>query len=135
MSFRLIIIGTLAIVATACSQQDKKPRLPLNAVVGLWRSDTVSVPGAARRVYQLRMTADGMAEFTSDSAGSAVPTTSRSERGTWDGADSLVRVVVRAEGTAARPSSLLFAIRGNRLGLVQFDSLAWGDAGLTLTRR
>lgn len=135
MSFRLIIIGTLAIVATACSQQDKKPRLPLDAVVGVWRSDTVPVSGDASRAYQLRMTADGMAEFISDAANGAVPSPSRTERGTWDGAESLVRVVVRSEGTAARPTSLLFAIRGNVLTLVQYDSVAWGNAGLTLTRR
>ena len=57
------------------------------------------------------------------------------ERGTWDGADSLLRVVVRGDGTGVRPTSILLAIRGNALALVQFDTTAWGVRGLTLYRR
>jgi hypothetical protein len=128
---RLILIAALAATVTACSQQDKKPRLANSAVVGLWRSDTLAGTDSAGRVYSLRMTPDGMAEFTSDVVG----TSGKVERGTWDGADSLVRVVVRGEATAARPTSILLAIRRNALGLVQFDTTAWGPAGLTLYRR
>ena len=120
----------IAMAFTACSTQGKKPRLPVDAVVGTWASDTVRSANAAR-LYRLRMTNDGMAEFTSEFVGH----TPVSERGTWDGADSLVRVVVRGDGTGARATSILFAIRGNSLGLVAFDTSAWGPRGLTLRRR
>ncbi len=120
-----------AFALAACSLQDKKPRLALSAVVGLWSSDSIAGAGIATTVYLLRMKPDGLAEFTSRAAGGSAVT----ERGTWDGADSLVRVVVRGEGTASRPTSLLLAMRGKTLGLVQFDTTAWGAAGLTLTRR
>ncbi len=123
----------LAVAATAalaaCSQQDKKPRLAQGAIVGLWRSD--SSTGAVASTYALRIDPDGMAQFTSQVRGRPAVT----ERGTWDGADSLVRVVVRGEQTASRPTSLLLAIRGNALRLVQFDTIAWGADGLMLTRR
>ncbi len=116
----------------ACSQQDKKPRLPESAVVGSWVSDTLPAADAARRVYRLTMDEQGMAEFASTVVGKGTVT----ERGTWDGADSLVRVVVRGEGTANRPTSLLLAIRGRaELGLVQFDTAAWGSQGLRLYRQ
>ncbi|MBC7841534.1 MAG: hypothetical protein H7099_04455 [Gemmatimonadaceae bacterium] len=131
MHSRLLLSAILAASATACSQQDKKPRLAERAVVGLWRSDTVPAAATAARAYALRMTSSGMAEFTSENVGRQVTI----ERGTWDGADSLVRVVVRGEGTAARPTSLLLAIRGNELGLVEFDTATWGAQGLTLHRR
>lgn len=132
MHVRLILCAALAATAAACSQQDKKPRLAERAVVGTWRSDTLdAADGAARRVYQLRMTPSGMAELTSELVGKRTTI----ERGTWDGADSLVRVVVRGEATASRPTSILLAIRGSAIGLVQFDTTAWGAAGLTLYRR
>jgi hypothetical protein len=132
MSYRTVVITLLAVVAAGCSQQDKKPRLPLQAVVGSWASDTLPDAAGAKRVYRLRMDAQGMAEFVSTAVGGAAS----SERGTWDGADSLVRVLVRGEGTASRPTSLLLAIRGgNELGLVRFDSTAWGARGLTLYRQ
>ncbi len=128
---RALGLVALALVATACSQQDKKPRLPERAVVGSWRSDTLRGAGSTARVYQLQMLPSGLAEFTSDSIGKGVTT----QRGTWDGADSLVRVVVRGDGAGARPASILFAIRKNELGLVRFDSTAWGPQGLTLYRK
>ena len=116
--------------AAACSQQDKKPRLDQAVVTGTWASDTLPTSEGPRRLYRLQIDSGGMAEFVTASIGSD----SLVQRGTWDGADSLLRVVVRATGTAARPASLLLAIRGNRLGLVQFDSTQWGS-GLTLYRR
>lgn len=131
MHLRTILIAAAALSAAGCSQQDKKPRLPESAVVGTWRSDTLPAADAPGRIYQLRMTPSGMAELVSESIGQPP----LAERGTWDGADSLVRVVVRGTNTASRPTSILMAIRGNQLGLVQFDSTVWGPAGLTLYRR
>ena len=122
----------LAVIASGCSQQDKKPRLPERAVVGVWISDTLAAADGVGRVYRLRMDEKGMAEFVSTIVGRD----SVAERGTWDGADSLVRVVVRGEATASRPTSLLLAIRGRReLGLVRYDTTAWGSRGLTLYRQ
>ena len=131
MQLHRILIAALALSVAACSQQDKKPRLRVSAVVGTWRSDTLSGAGAPGRLYRLSMTAAGMAELVSEDSGKSPIV----ERGTWDGADSLVRVVVRGANTASRPTSMLLAIRGNQLGLVQFDSTAWGPNGLTLYRR
>lgn len=132
MSHRTFLLACLAFAATACSQQDKKPRLPEQAVVGTWASDTLPAADGVGRVYRLRMDAKGMAEFASGVMGKGVIT----ERGTWDGADSLVRVVVRGESTASRPTSLLLAIRGrSELGLVRYDTAAWGARGLTLYRQ
>ncbi len=132
MSHRALIAALLTFVATGCSQQDKKPRLPEQAVVGSWASDTLSSPDGTTRVYRLRMDARGMAEFVSSIAGRPTLT----ERGTWDGADSLVRVVVRGEGTASRPTSLLLAMRGKAvLGLVRYDSATWGADGFRLRRQ
>lgn len=131
MHARTIFVAALAILASACSQQDKKPRLAESAVVGLWVSDSLPATNAAARVYRLSMTDQGMAEFVSEYVGNTTIT----ERGTWDGADTLVRVVVRGTGTASRPTSLLLAIRGETLGLVQFDTTSWGPTGLTLYRR
>lgn len=129
---RRLGITALALLAGACSQQDKKPRLAESAVVGTWISDTLRGADSTARVYRLRMDDQGMAEFASTAVG--VRTTT--ERGTWDGADSLVRVVVRGEGTASRRTSLLLAIRGRaELGLVQFDTTAWGEQGLRLYRQ
>ena len=129
MYSRLTIVAALALAA-ACTTQGKKPRLPERAVVGTWRSDTVRSADVAR-LYQLQITSGGMAEFRSELIGRSTTT----ERGTWDGADSLVRVVVRGDGTGARPTSILLAIRGTSLGLVEFDTTAWGAQGLTLHRR
>ncbi|MBC7564221.1 MAG: hypothetical protein H7305_15035 [Gemmatimonadaceae bacterium] len=131
MHLRIILIAALAFSAAACSQQGKKPRLRESAVVGTWRSDTLPVAGSPGRMYQLSMTAAGMAELVSEDIGKSPI----AERGTWDGADSLVRVVVRGVNTASRPTSMLLAIRGDQLGLVQFDSTEWGSNGLTLYRR
>jgi hypothetical protein len=131
MSFRRSVIIALATVATACNTQDKKPRIPEQAVVGTWRSDTVSATDATTRVYELRMAPDGLAEFTSQLIGKSATL----ERGTWDGADSLVRVLVRGDATASRPTSLLLAIRRTSLRLVEFDTTAWGPTGLILHRR
>ena len=132
MPYRALVVALLALVATGCSQQDKKPRLAEQAVVGLWASDTLVAADGVGRVYRLRMDAAGMAEFAS----AVIGQTATTERGTWDGADSLIRVVVRGEGNASRPTSLLLAIRGrSELGLVQYDSTAWGARGLTLYRK
>lgn len=121
----------IANVATACSQQDKKPRVREDAVVGTWASDTLTGADAASRRYELRITRGGRAELTSEVVGSTPVT----ERGTWDGADSLVRVVVRGERTASRATSILLAVRGDALGMVDFDTTAWGTQGLTLRRQ
>jgi hypothetical protein len=129
-TYRWILCAVLFTLG-ACSQQDKKPRLAERAVVGLWSSDSMPSPDASVRRYQLRMSADGMAEFVSEVIGAAAIT----ERGTWDGADSLVRVVVRGAATGSRPSSILLAMRADTLALVQFDTTAWGRRGLTLRRR
>ncbi len=103
--------------------------MPESGVVGMWMSDTMRAPDAARR-YSLRINSGGMAEFTSQYIGR----TTIVERGTWDGADSLVRVVVRRENSTGRPTSMLLALRGKALGLVEFDTTAWGPHGLTLYR-
>ena len=132
MSHCTFVITLLAFAAPGCSQQDKKPRLPLQAVVGSWASDTLPDADGAKRVYRLQMDSQGMAEFVSTAVGGAAS----SERGTWDGADSLIRVLVRGKGTASRRTSLLLAIRGRgELGLVRFDSTAWGARGMTLYRQ
>ena len=130
MHSRLTIVAALALALSACTTQGKKPRLPERAVVGTWRSDTLRRADAAR-LYQLQIASGGMAEFTSELIGRSTMI----ERGTWDGADSLVRVVVRGDGTGTRPTSILLAIRGTSLGLVEFDTTAWGVQGLTLHRR
>jgi hypothetical protein len=114
----------------ACSQGDKKPRLPDSAVVGVWKSDTVRSPVAPGRVYQLATRPDGFAELSSELGGAD----RRVERGTWDGADSLVRVVVRGDATGARASSLLLAMRNGTLALIQFDTASWGREGLVFRR-
>lgn len=125
------MVATLFLAAAGCSQRDKKPRLDEGAVVGDWLSErgvpTADVPGSR---YALRIRADGMAELVRFAAG----VDSVVERGTWDGADSLLRVVVRSDAATARSTSILLAIRGDRLGLVQFDTTAWGPAGLTFQR-
>ncbi|HYW52209.1 MAG TPA: hypothetical protein VE861_16450 [Gemmatimonadaceae bacterium] len=131
MRTRPFIIATFAVITSACSQQDKRPRVNEDSVVGLWISDTLIGTDAARRLYRLRMARGGMAELSSAVVGSAPVV----ERGTWDGADSLVRVVVRGASTASRPSSILLAVRGTRLGMVSFDTTAWGPRGLTLYRQ
>ena len=135
MTSRQIFVFALAVVVAGCSQQDKKPRLPENAVVGVWVSDSLVRVDTTHR-YSLRITPRGMAEFTDSviSQSSAAPRVTV-QRGTWDGADSLIRIVVRSEGSAARPNSLLFAIRRGNLGLVNFDSTEWGAEGLTLARQ
>ena len=130
MKSRLVFTVALAVIVAACNTQGKKPRLPESRVVGIWTSDTVHSSSAAR-LYRLHINAGGMAEFTSEYVGRRTTV----ERGTWDGADSLVRVVVRSEGSTARPTSILLALRGKALGLVEFDSTAWGPQGLTLYRR
>jgi hypothetical protein len=131
MSFRTFFSAVLLVAVSACSQRDKKARLAETAVVGIWRNDSLPSANADIRRYRLTMTADGMAEFVSEYVGKGITT----ERGTWDGADSLVRVVVRGEATGSRPTSILLAMRGDTLSLVQFDTTAWGRSGLSLRRR
>jgi hypothetical protein len=132
MSQRINAIALLLLAATGCSQGDKKPRLKEQAVVGVWANDSAPAADGSVRAYRLRIDASGMAELvTTPRSGQAI-----TERGTWDGADSLVRVIVRDASAPSRASSLLFAIRGRTsLGLVNFDTSAFGPAGLTLTRR
>ncbi|MCC7055002.1 MAG: hypothetical protein IT355_17145 [Gemmatimonadaceae bacterium] len=124
----LLCIAILSV--TACSQRDKKARVQDSAVVGRWESDSVSGAGGSARLARLLIREDGMAELVRVTPGRD----SLVERGTWDGADSLLRVVVRTEGTAARATSILLAVRGGTLGLVQFDSTTW-DAGQHFRRR
>lgn len=131
MQLRPIALVVLALIATGCNTSEKKDRLPESAVVGTWRSDTLRSADASVRLYQLQMSADGMAEFTSTFVGKSVQT----ERGTWDGADSLVRVVVRGDATSSRPTSILLSIHKKTLDLVEFDTTAWGPDGLRLYRR
>jgi hypothetical protein len=132
MQLRHISVALIALLASACSQQDKKARIQERAVVGEWHSDTLPAVGnSARRSYRLRVRDDGMAEL----ARYAVSSDSVVERGTWDGADSLLRVVVRGDGATSRRTSILLAVRGaNTLGQVQFDSAQWG-AGLAFHRK
>ncbi len=131
MQLRPIALAALAVIATGCNTSDKKDRLPESAVVGTWRSDTLRGADASARVYQLQMAPDGMAEFTRTVVGAPVQTA----RGTWDGADSLVRVVLRGDATSSRPTSLLLSIHRTSLDLVEFDTTVWGPDGVRLHRR
>jgi hypothetical protein len=131
MHLRRFLAIALALPLAACNTTGKKPRLPQAAVVGTWRSDTMRTVDSSARLFQLRMLPDGMAEFTSEVIGS----TTTKERGTWDGADSLVRVVVRGDNLGRRPTSILLAVRGGALSLTEFDTAAWGPQGMTLRRR
>lgn len=131
MTARRLLLAALALVATACSQQDKKARVPTRIVVGTWRSDTLTVAGAPPRTFRLLVREDGMAELVRRAGGAPDSTV---ERGTWDGADSLLRVVVRGEDAAVRATSILLAIRGrDTLAQVQVDSAQWGG-GLVFGR-
>lgn len=129
VSRRLLLVVTLALAA--CSQRDKKPRLHDAAVVGAWRSDTVTGPDSVRRVFALTVARNGKAEFVRSGIGRDTIV----ERGTWDGADSLLRVVVQPGDAVKAASSLLFVIHGDELGLVRFDPAVWGPNGLVLVRR
>jgi hypothetical protein len=135
MHLRRIFIAALAIAAGACSQQDKKPRLAQRRVVGVWQSDTVSPADGRTSVYELRTSPQGMVAFvvTRPEGDSLVA------RGTWDGADSLLRVVVRLDTGIPRPTSILFAIRGNVLAATSLSGPALGPdplaTGLLLRRR
>ncbi len=135
MHLRQIFIAILSIAAGACSQQDKKPRLAESRVVGSWRSDTVAPAGGRPSVYELRTSPQGMATLVVTSAGGD----SLVARGTWDGADSLLRVVVRLDTGIPRPTSILFAIRGNVLAATSLSGPALGPdplaTGLFLRRR
>ncbi|MCU0618761.1 MAG: hypothetical protein MUF40_02490 [Gemmatimonadaceae bacterium] len=106
------VLVLAALVCTACSQSGKKPRIPNERVVGTWRSDTLPAADAAGRVHELRIAASGRADWDVTYLGKGTIV----ERGTWDGADSLVRVVVRRDGVGAR-SSLLFVLRDSALVL------------------
>ena len=122
----------LSLLPAACSQQDKKARVPEAAVVGVWESDTLTAGPSAPAAYRLQVRADGMAELVRHAM---TGRDSAVQRGTWDGADSLLRVVVRGEAATSRATSILLAVRGsNTLGQVQFDSAQWGN-GLAFHRR
>jgi hypothetical protein len=106
------VLPLVALLGTACSQSGKKPRIPQERVVGTWRSDTLPAADAAGRLYELRIAPSGRADWDATYLGKGTIV----ERGTWDGADSLVRVVVRRDGVGAR-SSLLFVMRDSALVL------------------
>lgn len=97
---RLLLLALLGLAA--CSQRDKKPRLPAERILGTWRGAGIT----------LVVTADGMVQ-RSDS--STVPATTTA--GTWDGADSLLRVVVQptSPGAVPRLESLLYIIHPDTL--------------------
>lgn len=126
---RLALLAVLALVVPACSQKGKKPRIAREKVVGEWRSDTLPAADAPGRVHVLRIDAGGRADFTSTYLGRAPIV----ERGTWDGADTLVRVVVRRDGTGP-VASMLFRLRDSLL-VLDADTAQWGAAGLQLRRR
>jgi hypothetical protein len=111
MDIRSIAVPLAILLFAGCSQRDKKPRLPLDAVVGTWRSAPDSAGSSTLPIVELRADSGGSAQLTV-----TAPTgTHRVARGTWDGADSLVRVVVQLDTGIPRPSSLLFAFRGDAL--------------------
>lgn len=126
MHCRPFFIALMAVTSAACSQQDKKPRLPQGAVVGTWRSDTAASADSAIRTYELRTTAQGMAALVATRRGRD----SIVARGTWDGADSLLRVVVRLDTGIPRPASILFAIRGAQLAVTSVSGALAGADGL-----
>jgi hypothetical protein len=126
---RLALLAALALVVPACSQSGKKPRIPRERIVGEWRSDTLPAADAPGRVHVLVIDAGGRADFTSTYLGRAPIV----ERGTWDGADTLVRVVVRRDGTGPA-ASMLFRLRDTLL-VLDADTAQWGAAGLQLRRR
>jgi hypothetical protein len=129
MRVRTIPGALLALTAAACSQQDKKPRLPMDVVVGRWR--TASSGGTLPQI-ELRADSGGSAELTVTALGGGRAVA----RGTWDGADSLVRVVVRMDTGIPRPTSVLFALRGGALAATTVNGPLLGpDAlGRRLTR-
>lgn len=131
MHLRPILLVALAAFASACSQQDKKPRLPLSAVVGTWRSDTTMLPDGIPTVFELRTTAAGMAVLVATRVGRD----SVSARGTWDGADSLLRVLVRQDTGVPRPTSILFVMRGTLLAAQRYEGPKIGPESLALGMR
>jgi hypothetical protein len=98
---RSVLILLACAALAACSQRDKKPRLAQSRIIGTWRGGSVT----------LALTADGMARrIDSTPAGTA------ELAGTWDGADSLLRLVLHA-ADAARPrtESQLFIVHRDTL--------------------
>lgn len=130
MTFRAIPAAVLCIVAAGCSQQDKKPRLPLGAVVGAWRSDAGQA-GVGQPALELRTDSGGRAELTVTPPGG----TRVVARGTWDGADSLLRVVVRLDTGIPRPTSVLFAFRGDALAATTVNGPMLGPEAVGLVLR
>ena len=124
------IVAFLAVALLgACSQQDKKPRLPTAAVVGVWRSEAGA--DSAASVFELRTLPDGRAELLAIRNGRDTA----AARGTWDGADSLLRVLVRQDSGVPRPTSILFAMRGNALAPTFFNGPTVGPDSLALGTR
>lgn len=131
MVCRVFSGAVLAAVAAGCSQQDKKPRLPLAAVVGIWRSEAGAAGEASRPVVELRTDSGGRAELAVTPAGGARVVA----RGTWDGADSLLRVVVRLDTGIPRPTSVLFTFRGGTLAASAVNGPMLGPDALGLRLR
>ncbi len=131
MVFRAFSGAVLAVVAAGCSQQDKKPRLPLAAVVGIWRSEVGAVGETMQPAVELRTDSAGRAELAVTRAGGARAVA----RGTWDGADSLLRVVVQLDTGIPRPTSVLFAFRGGALAATAVNGPMLGPEALGLRLR
>ncbi|MCU0618920.1 MAG: copper resistance protein NlpE [Gemmatimonadaceae bacterium] len=129
LSVRSASLVLASVLAAGCAQSGKKPRLPAERVVGDWQSDTLPAADAPGRVYALRIERGGRADFTSTYVGRPVLV----QRGTWDGADSLLRLVVRENGTGT-PESLLFVVGDSTL-VLRGDPERWGSEGLVLRRR
>lgn len=131
MPHRLRPITALVGVALlgACSQQDKKPRLPTDAVVGVWRSEAGADPAAS--TFELRTLPDGRAELLAIRNGRDTA----AARGTWDGADSLLRVLVRQDSGLPRPTSILFVMRGNAIAPTLYNGPTVGPDSLALGTR
>jgi hypothetical protein len=111
---RSVLILLACAALAACSQRDKKPRLAQSRIVGTWRGGrvtlTLTTDGMARRIDSMPV---GVAEFA----------------GTWDGADSLLRLVLHAADPARpRTESHLFIIHPDTL-------IRSNDANERLTRR
>ncbi len=123
------VLVLAALVCTACSQSGKKPRIPPEQVVGTWRSDTLPAADAAGRLYELRIAENGRADWDATYLGKGTIV----HRGTWDGADTLVRVVVRKDGVGER-ASLLFVMRDGAL-VLRGDTAVYGPDGVRLRRR
>lgn len=126
---RLARSAVLVLALAACAQKGKVPRIDGAKVVGTWRSDALPAADASGRVYELVIADDGRADLSTTYVGKGTIV----ERGTWDGRDSLVRVVARKDGTGA-PQSYLFTLRPDSTLALAPDTVRFGTAGLVLRR-